>query len=110
MHRASGDPEKVKDADPKRDVEALSESEVASEDYAFQMLAAEEEGHDIKFRTLSWQKATLLLFGEYVCLAILALPWSYSVLGWAVGLIVQVGMGFLTWCKCLEGKSGRGRC
>jgi hypothetical protein len=42
----------------------------------------EEEGHEIQYRTLSWQKATLLLFGEYVCLAILALSWSWSVLGW----------------------------
>ncbi|BEJ17198.1 hypothetical protein CspHIS471_0605990 [Cutaneotrichosporon sp. HIS471] len=63
----------------------------------FALLAAQEEGHDIKFRTLTWQKATLLLFAEYVCLAILALPWSFSVLGWATGLIVQIGMGLLTW-------------
>ncbi|TXT12949.1 hypothetical protein VHUM_01350 [Vanrija humicola] len=63
----------------------------------FAALVAEEDGHDIKYRTLSWQKATLLLFGEYVCLAILALPWSFSVLGWVVGLIVQIGIGLITW-------------
>ncbi|KAL1412489.1 hypothetical protein Q8F55_000234 [Vanrija albida] len=63
----------------------------------FAALVADEEGHDIKYRTLSWQKATLLLFGEYVCLAILALPWSFSVLGWVTGLIVQIGIGLITW-------------
>ncbi len=48
----------------------------------FTALALEEADHDIKYRTLSWQKTALLLFGEYVCLAILALAWSWSVLGW----------------------------
>jgi len=65
----------------------------------FTALAIEEEAHEIKFRTLSWQKAALLLFGEYVCLAILALAWSWSVLGWVCGFFVTAGMGVLTWCK-----------
>ncbi|KAL7420679.1 hypothetical protein Q5752_004630 [Cryptotrichosporon argae] len=63
----------------------------------FESLAAEEASHDIKFRTLSWQKATLLLFGEYVCLAILALPWSFSVLGWVAGCFVLLGNGLICW-------------
>lgn len=66
-------------------VEKKDRSEIYSEDDAsdpFLVLAQEEESHDIKYRTLSWQKAAVLLFGEYVCLAILALSWSWSVLGW----------------------------
>lgn len=63
----------------------------------FAELAAKEDGHDIKFRTLTWKKATLLLFGEYVCLAILALPWCLSVLGWSCGIIVLVALGFFCW-------------
>ncbi|WVF70360.1 hypothetical protein IAT40_005150 [Kwoniella sp. CBS 6097] len=63
----------------------------------FTALALEEENHDIKFRTLTWQKATLLLFGEYVCLAILALAWSWSVLGWLCGFFVTFGVGILGW-------------
>jgi hypothetical protein len=51
---------------------AAEGSSDASSD-VFAALAAEDAEHDIKFRTLTWQKATLLLFGEYVCLAILAL-------------------------------------
>jgi len=82
------------------------ESDASSD--VFAALAAEEAGHDIKFRTLTWQKATLLLFGEYVCLAILALPWSYSVLGWGAGLCVQIFMGLLTWCEFPCGVEGPG--
>jgi hypothetical protein len=66
----------------------------------FEALRLEEENHQIKFRTLSWQKTTLLLFGEYVCLAILALAWSWSVLGWVCGFFITFGLGAITWCKC----------
>ena len=81
----------------------------------FSKLVGEEAEHDIKFRTLSWQKATLLLFGEYVCLAILALSWSWSVLGWVGGFFITFGLGLLTWCelfRCLieiDASIGRGR-
>lgn len=81
-----------------------------SSDIGFDELVKEEADHDIKFRTLSWHRTTFLvsivsgqadeqLFGEYVCLAILALPWSFSVLGWGTGLVVQIGTGFITWCR-----------
>ena len=62
-------------------------------------LRIEEADHEIeiKYRTLSWQKAALLLFGEYVCLAILALSWSWSVLGWVAGFFVTFGMAIITW-------------
>ena len=60
-------------------------------------LRIEEADHEIKYKTLSWQSATLLLFGEYVCLAILALAWSWSVLGWVLGFFVTFGMALITW-------------
>ena len=34
--------------------------------------------HDIKLRTMSWQKAAWLLAGDQVCLAIMAQTWSLS--------------------------------
>ena len=43
--------------------------------------------HDIKFRTLSWQKTAALLLTEYICLAMLALAWSYMVLGWGAAIV-----------------------
>jgi len=50
----------------------------------------------IEYKTMSWKKATALLFGEYVCLAILALPASYKTLGMAGGLIATAVLGLVT--------------
>ncbi|OJJ49712.1 hypothetical protein ASPZODRAFT_59488 [Penicilliopsis zonata CBS 506.65] len=49
-----------------------------------------EAGNSIKYRTCSWQKTAALLFSEYICLAIMSFPWSYSVLGLVPGLILTV--------------------
>ncbi|KAB5576098.1 amino-acid permease [Coniochaeta sp. 2T2.1] len=49
-----------------------------------------EDGHAIQYRTCSWQKTAALLFSEYICLAIMSFPWSYSVLGLVPGLILTV--------------------
>lgn len=86
----------------------------------FTKQVVEEANNEIKYRTLSWQKATLLLFGEYVCLAILSLSWSWSVIGWVShrsgpvlasfvntapdigqvgGALLTFGLGLLTACK-----------
>ncbi|SPQ20777.1 1ee12e1a-5582-46f8-909a-99619fc26ac0 [Thermothielavioides terrestris] len=51
---------------------------------------AAEDGHAIRYRTCSWQKTAALLFSEYICLAIMSFPWSYSVLGLVPGLILTV--------------------
>ncbi|KAL8376866.1 hypothetical protein RB595_007816 [Gaeumannomyces hyphopodioides] len=47
-------------------------------------------GPGVKYRTCSWQKTAALLFSEYICLAIMSFPWSYSVLGLVPGLILTV--------------------
>jgi hypothetical protein len=46
-----------------------------------------EKDNAIKYRTCSWQKTAFLLFSEYICLAIMSFPWSYSILGLVPGLI-----------------------
>lgn len=56
----------------------------------------EQDGHDIKYRSCSWQKTAGLLFSEYICLAILSFPWSYSVLGLIPGLILTVFVSLTT--------------
>ena len=53
--------------------------------------------HDIKLRTMTWQKASWLLAGDQVCLAIMAQTWSLSVLGWVPGIITMVLAGVLFW-------------
>ncbi|CAO1637356.1 unnamed protein product [Jaminaea pallidilutea] len=70
---------------------------VASTDGVFDQLAQEEDGHDIKFRTMGWKKAAALLFGEQVCLAIMAQSWSYSILGWGPGIAVSIAFGIFFW-------------
>ncbi|ABN67177.1 predicted protein [Scheffersomyces stipitis CBS 6054] len=55
----------------------------------------QEAGHSINYRNCSWQKTAGLLFSEYICLAIMSFPWSYSVLGLGLGLIVTVIVSLL---------------
>lgn len=66
-------------------------------DAAFAALVAEEADHDIKLRTMSWQKTALLLLGDQVCLAIMAQAWSFKVLGWVPGLITTFLAGVFFW-------------
>ncbi|KAK0307324.1 hypothetical protein LTR82_016042 [Friedmanniomyces endolithicus] len=68
-----------------------------------------EAGNTIKYRTCSWQKTAALLFSEYICLAIMSFPYSYSVLGLIPGLIltfVVAGLVLYTslvvWEFCLR--------
>ncbi|KAK7885614.1 hypothetical protein LTR67_010407 [Exophiala xenobiotica] len=60
-------------------------------------LVVEDHTHEIKLRTMSWQKAAWLLCGDQVCLAIMAQTWSLSVLGWVPGIITMVAAGILFW-------------
>ncbi|KAF2475550.1 amino acid transporter [Lindgomyces ingoldianus] len=60
-------------------------------------LVHEDHQHEIKLRTMSWQKAAWLLAGDQVCLAIMAQTWSLSVLGWVPGIITMVAAGILFW-------------
>ncbi|PVH20980.1 hypothetical protein CXQ85_004496 [Candidozyma haemuli] len=46
----------------------------------------------INYQNCSWQKTAGLLFSEYICLAIMSFPWSYSVLGLVPGLILTAGI------------------
>lgn len=71
--------------------------EESDDDHEAKILAliAAEDGHEIKLRTMSWQKAAWLLAGEQVCLAVMAQTWSLSVLGWVPGIITMVVAGIL---------------
>ncbi|KAF9467583.1 transmembrane amino acid transporter protein-domain-containing protein [Collybia nuda] len=70
---------------------------------------SQERGHDVKYRTCSWQKTAALLFSEYICLAILSFPWSFSVLGMVPGVIVTLTVAticlytsMVLWRYCLK--------
>ncbi|GLB42688.1 putative transmembrane amino acid transporter protein [Lyophyllum shimeji] len=55
----------------------------------------EESDLEVRYRTCSWQKTAALLFSEYICLAVLSFPWSYSVLGLVPGILVTVGVALI---------------
>ncbi|KAL3480153.1 transmembrane amino acid transporter protein-domain-containing protein [Aspergillus californicus] len=68
-----------------------------------------EAENSIKYRTCSWQKTAALLFSEYICLAIMSFPWSYSILGLVPGLILTVFIAavvlytsLIIWRFCLR--------
>ncbi|KAI0128468.1 amino-acid permease [Xylariales sp. AK1849] len=76
-----------------------------------------EENCAIQYRTCSWQKTAALLFSEYICLAIMSFPWSYSVLGLVPGLILTVVQAMLVlytsivlWEFCLRHPEVRDVC
>ncbi|CAO2655518.1 Nn.00g043210.m01.CDS01 [Neocucurbitaria sp. VM-36] len=82
------------------DAEA-QDSDQDSTTYVINALVQEDHGHDIKLRTMSWQRAAWLLCGDQVCLAIMAQSWSLSVLGWVPGIITMVVAGVLFYITSL---------
>lgn len=57
---------------------------------AQQQMLEMEADNAIQYRTCSWPKTAALLFSEYICLAIMSFPYSYSVLGLVPGIILTV--------------------
>lgn len=70
---------------------SLSSKDESAELYLEQAVLA-ESGHSINYRNCSWQRTAGLLFSEYICLAIMSFPLSYSVLGLVPGLILTVAV------------------
>lgn len=76
---------------------------------SFGELILAERDNEIKYRTCSWQKTAALLFSEYICLAILSFPWSFSVLGLVPGVLVTIAVAasvlytsLILWRFCLK--------
>lgn len=76
-----------------------------------------EKDHEIKYRSCSWQKTAALLFSEYICLAIMSFPWSYSVLGIVPGIICTLAIAStvlytstILWRYCLKHPEVRDIC
>ena len=67
----------VKTQSKVNDTEAQS-SDTESTTYVINTLVNEDHEHEIKLRTMTWQRAAWLLAGDQVCLAIMAQSWSLS--------------------------------
>ncbi|CAN8103292.1 unnamed protein product [Discula destructiva] len=85
----------------KSPVDVAVDSDNDSSIQSFTKLVAEDHQHDIKLRTMSWQKASWLLAGDQVCLAIMAQSWSFSVLGWVASLFTTLLAGALFYVTSL---------
>ncbi|KAK7987980.1 alcohol dehydrogenase [Apiospora arundinis] len=93
-----------------------SDSEIDSKDILMKQIESEENSA-IQYRTCSWQKTAALLFSEYICLAIMSFPWSYSILGLVPGLILTVVQALIVlytslvlWEFCLRHPEVRDVC
>ena len=53
----------------------------------------QEDGHDIKYKTLSWQMVALLMITEIVSNGTLSLPSSLAVIGVVPGVIIIFVLG-----------------
>ncbi|KOS23085.1 N amino acid transport system protein [Escovopsis weberi] len=78
---------------------------------------AKEDGAAIRYRSCSWQKTAGLLFSEYICLAVMSFPWSYSVLGLVPGVIFTIFVAvvvqytsLILWEFCLRHPEVRDAC
>lgn len=88
-HDHDHDPAKLKDYDPANAEHRVGGGHSDTEEELMRQIELESE-NAIKYRTCSWQKTAALLFSEYICLAIMSFPWSYSILGLVPGLILTV--------------------
>ncbi|KAH7096003.1 transmembrane amino acid transporter protein-domain-containing protein [Paraphoma chrysanthemicola] len=112
-HEKGSDPELGRIEKPsRRDMDDDSDGSIT----VGKQMAMEAE-NAIKYRTCSWQKTAALLFSEYICLAIMSFPWSYSILGLVPGLILTVVIAglvlytsLITWEFCLRHPEVRDVC
>ncbi|TFY75238.1 hypothetical protein EWM64_g8775 [Hericium alpestre] len=99
------------------DARSSASSEPSWDEEAVRVQISQENDHAIKFRTCSWQKTAALLFSEYICLAILSFPWSFSVLGLVPSVIVTLAVAtsclytsLVLWRFCLKHPEVRDVC
>jgi hypothetical protein len=103
-HLRDNSPQSASDSD--ESASAILEKQLASQD-----------GDAIQYRTCSWQKTAALLFSEYICLAIMSFPWSYSHLGLVPGLLLTLLIAaivlytsLILWKFCLRHPEVRDVC
>ncbi|RDA87803.1 hypothetical protein CP532_2474 [Ophiocordyceps camponoti-leonardi (nom. inval.)] len=99
------------------DDDVVGEEEADSSNAIVNRQLASETGRSIQYRTCSWQKTAALLFSEYICLAIMSFPWSYSFLGLVPGLILTIVIAavvlytsLVLWELCLRHPEVRDVC
>lgn len=116
--RVGGKPMKRIDGALKRRTSITGQpADDSSADFSIGKQIEMEAGNAIQYRTCSWPKTAALLFSEYICLAIMSFPWSYSLLGLVPGLILTVVVAglvlytsLIVWEFCLRHPEVRDVC
>ncbi|KAJ5109688.1 hypothetical protein N7532_002333 [Penicillium argentinense] len=108
----------LKNGKPPCDYDAATMAETGSlmtNNLGDQIVLSNED--TINYRTCSWQMTAALLFSEYICIAIMSFPWSYSVLGLIPGLLCTVVIAMIVlytsltiWRFCLRHPEVRDVC
>lgn len=100
-----------------RDGESSASDSDESASTILEKQLASQDGNAIQYRTCSWQKTAALLFSEYICLAIMSFPWSYSYLGLVPGLLLTLLIAaivlytsLILWKFCLRHPEVRDVC
>lgn len=79
---------KVESDDNPKDEEIIYTVQNGIEDSA--TTTSDDEEFNNTYKTCSWQHTVGIMLSEYIVLAIMSFPWSYSVLGLVPGLILTV--------------------
>jgi len=125
--KGNASPDRNSSSDDKKDVElggvdrpkrrSITADDMSGADISVGKQMEMEADNAIKYRTCSWQKTAALLFSEYICLAIMSFPWSYSILGLVPGLILTFVIAALvlytsliTWEFCMRNPQVRDVC
>lgn len=94
-----------------------SESDEKAGKEILQEQLSQEDDSEIQYRTCSWPKTAALLFAEYIGLAIMCFPATYSELGWVGGVIATVlnaifyqYTSLILWRLCLRHPEVRDIC
>lgn len=80
---------KIENDDRPKDDEIVYTEQNGIEDSATFTTTDDEEFNNT-YKTCSWQHTVGIMLSEYIVLAIMSFPWSYSVLGLVPGLILTV--------------------
>lgn len=92
--RDHGDSDKIETASPHADAESIGDEKVQPPQDAF----GDETGAEVKYKTMHWWQASLIMVAENMSLGVLSLPAVLSTNGLVAGVLALIGIGlFVTY-------------
>ncbi|CCH59337.1 hypothetical protein TBLA_0B05020 [Henningerozyma blattae CBS 6284] len=78
----------------------VHDAEKSGDQYDISSVSSTKDESIVNYKTCSWQHTAGLMLSEYIVLAIMSFPWSFSILGLVPGLILTV---FVAICVLYTG-------